>query len=145
MSRNRRQQQDEGAAGGGTAVLDRPPVDAAQSPYGDFAGHVNDSADVLGDESASADSGPSTPICVRNPVSPGIIGWPVQYCEKDGTIIPGVLHRRPITSPDTWDVKVFLGGAATFITRGAIRMSPISPAPTPGCWNYLPGLEPKPG
>lgn len=77
---------------------------------------------------------------VRVATTPGVIGWPVQFTNNDGTVVPASLQRRTITNPDLWDVKISIAGAQMPLIRGGVH---YSPEPRPGCWNFIPGLEPS--
>lgn len=72
--------------------------------------------------------------------TPGVVGWPVQFCEDDGTLIPATLQRRSRTNGNLWDLKLSLNGAMVQSSRSAVA---FSGEPKPGCWNFLPGLKPR--
>ena len=89
---------------------------------------------------ALEDAAPPEPEPQPEQPAPGVVGWPVQFTEDSGQIIPAVLQRRSIIHPAQWDVKISLVGAATWITRGAVR---FSETPKPGYWNFIPGMKPR--
>lgn len=62
------------------------------------------------------------------------VGLPVQYCQRDGEVIPGVLQRKGRLD-DLWDVRVFPNGASHPVLRSAVR---FSETPKAGYWNYIP-------
>lgn len=75
---------------------------------------------------------PSSPFGKRQPC----VGLPVQFSYGSaGEIIPGVLQRQNRTDPSLWDVRIWLNGAHTYVTRAAVK---YSETPAPGCWSFLP-------
>lgn len=78
----------------------------------------------------------SEPVSRDEPIAGAHVGLCVQFCNRDGEIIPGILQRQSKASPGMWDVRIFLNSAATMPPpRSSV---PHSETPKPGHWNFIP-------